>query len=75
MAFKNSMGVRKQMKFLNMFELRDQLLMLHLNNVAHIILETSKDLTTPPSFKSNAESKKEVLLSVSSLSYDMVAGK
>ena len=38
MAFKNMMEVRRQMKHLKMFELRDKLLIMHLQNISEILL-------------------------------------
>jgi hypothetical protein len=74
LAFKNSMDVRRQMKQLKMFELRDQLLILHLRNVSEILLALNGESENEEMPLSN-EAKKFLLKSVSDFSYDVVAAK
>lgn len=73
-AFKNSMDVRLQMKYLKMFELRDQLIVDHLINVAEIVL-TEHELADRENLAISTQGKKELLKSVSEFSYDVVAAK
>jgi len=48
LAFKNSMDVRRQMKYLKMFELRDQLIVHHLMNVSELLLYASNEEADEP---------------------------
>lgn len=67
MAFKNSMEVRRQMKSLKMFELRDQMIIRHLKNVSKVLLEAPGE--------SELEIERQLLRSVCEFSYDVVASK
>jgi hypothetical protein len=77
LAFKNSMDVRRQMKFLKMFELRDNLIMLHLTNVSELLLSAGADSDNgqQPDANLSLETQRYLLKSVCEFSYDVVASK
>lgn len=77
MAFKNSMDVRRQMKCLNMFELRDELIILHLKNISQILLYNQYQMfdEMDTQLVEIADITKCILRSLCDFSYDVVASK
>jgi hypothetical protein len=67
------------MKNLKMFELRDKLLIMHLQNISEILLSSESDgytyLQELPNFVQNNDIAKCLLMSISEFSYDVVASK
>jgi len=76
MAFKNSMEIRRQMKHLKMFELRDKLIIQHLTNVSEILLHYGgNQIEMEDLHQLGCDGKRFLLKSVSEFSYDVLAAK
>ena len=74
MAFKNQMEVRRQMKLLKMFELRDRLIIKHLKNLYEIAQKNNQEVQTSD-YVSGEEMGAALLTSTSDFSFDVVSSK